>query len=289
MTHAGPRRRTATTQANRLKYAMDDVIIRNRCAYERIDHRFLPLVEAARDGMLACSGARARALYLQGSIARGEARVGLADLDMLVLLEGSPAADDNRCLADLAASLGAATVLVSRFDLETVDANALEPFRRFVLSSDSLCVYGADSLTRTEQLMGRLPLAQLVTPDPSVMLPDYLAWVEELATAAEDERRFASRIIGKDLLKLLRGVALLRGAPFEVDIAGMAAQFESYVPEAAEVAEHLFALYVDPTTDLVAIRRAASEAAVVLGGAPELSLLHDASDEGTGSPGDVNA
>jgi hypothetical protein len=268
---------------------MDDVIIRNRCAYGRIDHRFLPLVEAAREGVLACCGAQVRALHLQGSIARGEARVGHADLDMLALLDGLPAPDDNRCLAELAASLGAATVLVSRFDLEAVDANALEPFRRFVLSSDSLCVYGADSLTRAKRSMGRLSLAQLVTPDPAVMLPDYLAWVEELAAAAEEERRFASRIIGKDLLKLMRGVALLRGAPYEVDIAGMAAQIESYVPEAAEVAKHLFALYVDPTTDPEAIRRAASAAAVVLGSVPELSLLHDASEDGTGSPRNVNA
>ena len=257
---------------------MTEVLIHNECALERIDTQYRPLIEAAWEGMVACCGDRLREIRLQGSIARGDARTGLADLDMLALVDASSLEEENQCLAELATKLGAGTDLVSRFDLEAVDANALGPFRRFVLSSDSVCVRGVDTLTLPVQSMERTALAQLVTPDPSTMLPDYLAWAEELTSANEGERRFASRIIGKDLLKILRGVLLVRGAPYEVAIPRIAAQVSSVAPEAADIAGDLFALYSEPTTDVASIRRAATAAACFLDGCREVAFLRSAGD-----------
>lgn len=259
---------------------MNEVLIRNQCALERIDPRFVPLVEAARAGMVACCEGRLQELRLQGSIARGDAHVGLADLDMLALMHGSSLEEENCCLRELAARLGAGTDLVSRYDLEAIDANSLEPFRRFVLSSDSVCVQGADSVTIHVQSMERSALARLVTPAPTTMLPDYLAWTEELSNANDAERRFASRIIGKDFLKVLRGVLLLRGAPYQAAIPEIAAQVSSFAPDAVGIAERLFALYSEPTTDVDAIGLGANVAATFLTGCPELDLLHGASDVG---------
>ena len=259
---------------------MNEVLVRNQCALERIDLRFVPLVEAACAGMVACCGDRLQELRLQGSIARGDAQVGLADLDMLALMRGSSLEEENCCLKELAARLGAGTDLVSRFDLEAIDASALEPFRRFVLSSDSVCVHGGDSVTKHVQSMERSALARLVTPEPTTMLPDYLAWTEELSNANDAERRFASRIIGKDFLKVLRGVLLLRGAPYQVAIPAIAAQVSSYAPDAVGIADLLFALYSEPTTDVKAIGQGANVAATFLANCPELDLLHGARDVG---------
>jgi hypothetical protein len=203
---------------------------------------------------------------------------------MIALLDGPPVDRENRCLAELATSLGAGTQVVSRLDLEATDANTLAPFRRFVLSSDSLCVLGADSLTLPLQSMERRGLARLVTPDPATMLPDYLDWVEELATADDAERRFASRIIGKDLLKVLRGVVLLRGAPYEVAIPRLAAQIRHVVPDATEVAECLYALYANPTLNVDAIRLAVSEADMMVKRYPEIAVLHCAGGDRPDSP-----
>lgn len=191
---------------------MDDVIIRNHCAHEHIEPRFAPLVEAARAGMVACCGNRLRELRLQGSIARGDALVGHADLDMLALLDGPPTDGENRCLAALAETLGVETKVVPRFDLDAVSADTLEPFRRFVLSSDSLCIYGVDSLTQPVQSMARHVLARLVTPDPSTMLPDYLQWVDELAIAGDAVRRAVEDAI-----------ILLQSCP-ELDMLGSAGE-----------------------------------------------------------------
>lgn len=266
---------------------MDELVIRNCCATDRIDPRFLPVIDAARAGMLACCGGRVRELRLQGSIARGDARAGHADLDMIALLDGPPTPEEIRCVEALAASLGEAAALVSRCDLEVVDANLLEPFRRFVLSSDSLCLHGADSLTLPVQTVERLTLARLVTPDPAVMLPDYLAWVQELEDAGERDRLFASRIIGKDLLKVLRGVLLLRGAQYEVAIPRIAAQVALVLPGAVGVAEGLFALYAEPVADVGAIRRASTEAVSLVRACSELSRLHGAVDTNHASAEEV--
>lgn len=186
--------------------------------------------------MLRCLGRTVGELRRQGSIARGDARVGHADLDMMALLDGQPTTEQEECLAELAASLGAESHVVSRFDLEAVNANTLEPFRRFVLASDSLCVHGCDALTLPVQRVERLALARLVTPDPTTMLPDYLSWVDELEVADDAERRRASRVIGKDLLKVLRGVSLLDGAPYEVAIPRIAVHVSHVSPEAAAAA-----------------------------------------------------
>jgi hypothetical protein len=204
---------------------------------------------------------------------------------MIALLHGPPTTSESLCLARLAEALAAGTRVVSRFDLEAVDAETLEPFRRFVLSSDSLCIHGADSLTLPTQSMERLALARLVTPDPESMLPDYLLWAEDLASAEDAERRFASRIIGKDLLKVLRGVLLLRGAEYEVAIPRIAAQVSHVAPEMAEIAERLFALYAEPTTDLDAIRRAMADAVALLERCPEIAVLCGSGENCFASPG----
>lgn len=63
--------------------------------------------------------------------------------------------------------------------------------------------------------MDRRLLTRLVTPNSTEMFADYQAWGEELnTTSSADEVCFASRIIGKDLLKVLLGLILLCGAPY---------------------------------------------------------------------------
>ena len=121
------------------------------------------------------------------------------------------------------------------------------------------------------------------------MLPDYLAWADELTNAADDERRFASRIIGKDLLKVLRGVALLQGADYEASIPRIAAQVAQFVPVSAVVAAALLALYTEPSTKLDDIQRAATSAVTLLESCPEFALLLGTAGTGAGVPGEAQA
>ncbi|MFT4039323.1 MAG: nucleotidyltransferase domain-containing protein [Thermomicrobiales bacterium] len=250
-----------------------EVVIRNRCSLSRVDARLLPLIEAAGAGIAACCGECITAVRLQGSVARGEARPGHADLDMIALLDGPPAPAVEECVAALAARLGASTDLVTRCDLEVIDGRDLAPFRRFVLMTDSFCLSGEDGLTALEVTMDRAALASLVTPDPAVMLPDYLDWANDLAGASEDEIRFASRTIGKDALKILRGVVLLRGAPYEVATPDLAAQIPQYAPEHAPLAAALLAHYQRPTSDAAAVVGLAQAALAALSDNCELASI----------------
>jgi hypothetical protein len=90
----------------------------------------------------------------------------------------------------------------------------------------------------------------MVTPDMTTMLPNYRAWIAELGEAPNnDELHFASRIVGKVLLKALRNVTLLRGGTYEVAIARMHGRVARDAPEFAALGDRLFALYRRPSTE----------------------------------------
>jgi predicted nucleotidyltransferase len=236
--------------------ASSQVTITNRCATRHVNPAFWPVITATIAGSLQLAGSRVGEIRLQGSISRGDARVGHADLDMVVLMDASEAEADAPWM-ELVMQLSQAFPVVTRIDLDARPRTDLGAFQQFILASDSLNVYGQDRLTQAHQTMDRRALARLVTPNPAEMVADYQAWGEELtATSSADEVRFASRIIGKDLLKVLRGLALLRGAPYEVTIPQIASQITAWAPEFAPVAEQLLACYVAPSTDPQHVRHA---------------------------------
>lgn len=137
----------------------------------------------------------------------------------------------------------------------------LSAFQRFALSSDSLRVWGTDTLTHREQRIDRTELIRLVTPDLAALLPDYRAMVREAASeAADDLMHFYSRVVGKDLLKCLRAVASQRGAAYEVNIDRIHRQVAVYAPDLAPLADRLHGLYRAPTANPVPVLRALDEA-----------------------------
>lgn len=236
--------------------ASSQVTIGNRCATAHVNPAFWPVITATIAGSLQLAGSRVGEIRLQGSIARGDARVGQADLDLVVLVEASEPEADAPWM-ELATHLARAFPVITRIDLDAKPRTEVGAFQQFILASDSLHVYGQDRLTQAHQTMDRRALAHLVTPNPAEMVADYQAWGEELtATSFADEVRFASRIIGKDLLKVLRGLVLLRGAPYEVAIPQIATQTIEWAPEFALVAEQLLACYVAPSADPQYVRHA---------------------------------
>lgn len=231
------------------------VTVRNRCSIEHLagDHRLL--IEDAVASGTAAFGEGLAEIRVQGSIARGEARPGQSDIDLMLVLTSSPTADDQLQCAELSQRLATAHPVVSRVDLDVAWAGHLSEFQRFVLSSDSLSVHGTDALTRPVQRWDRRRLARLVTPDAGAMLDDYRAWADELVlTPDEAEVRFASRVVGKDFLKVLRGLALMRGSPYDVAMPAIRGRVVRMTPEFVPLADALFALYDMPSASPEVVR-----------------------------------
>jgi predicted nucleotidyltransferase len=251
--------------------------VRNRCDPERIDPRYAPLIDDAIAAYTRIFTDRIIDIRLQGSVARGEAVVGQSDIDFMAILSEEPRGDEVNHLREFAAALGRRYPIVSRVELDAGTLAGLSDFQRFALSSDSLSLYGQDHLTRRVQHVERTTLARLVTPDMAGLIRDYRAWVGELAEEPdEDALAFASRIIGKDLLKGLRYIALLRGGPYQVNIKAIHRRAAIDVPELTGLADRLLALYRMPVVEPAILLGVIDEAEASL-----LPAMRAAASEGT--------
>jgi predicted nucleotidyltransferase len=241
--------------------ANDGVSIHNNCTPTAITPAYCPLIEEAIAAYRSVFMSRVEEVRLMGSVARGEAIAGLSDIDFLAIVREQPTVAERAVLAQHAAALGQKYPTVSLVDLEASRLNDLYPTQRFILSSDSLSVYGDDRLTLREQTLHRDALIALVTPPLVQLLTDYGKGLARLEDGNAARLRFWSRVIGKDILKALRGVALRHGAAYERNIAAIAEQSLSYFPEHTTTIELIYTCYREPTADRATLLRALAEAA----------------------------
>jgi hypothetical protein len=197
-----------------------------------------------------------------GSVARGQAIAGESDIDFLALVRSAPQPATLEHLARREDALCGGYPVVGRVDLEVECLDGLSEFRRLVLSSDSLSVFGTDQLTRPHQYVDRAELARLVTPPAHALIRDYRAAIEVMD--ARDRLARYARVIGKDLLRCLRKEALLRGGAYEKNIGAIYEQVMESVPEHRPLAEALYALYREPRAAKEEVLRVLDEAAAHL-------------------------
>ena len=238
----------------------DMLRIKNSCTLEAIDAAYSPLIQAAIAAYHAVFPQEIEEIRLMGSVARGEAIPEVSDIDFLALVREEPSEDAQAALQYRAAALGRTFPIVSLVDLGISCRDNLHPTQHFILTSDSLAVAGIDRLTLREQLVTRDELIRLVTPSMSQLLPEYRVAVAQLAPDDVERLRFYSRIIGKDLLKCLRGIILRCGATYERNISAIAAQALAHFPEHAATITLLHRCYLAPTNDQTVLLEALTRA-----------------------------
>ena len=102
-----------------------DRTIEREGALDRVPVVFVPVVEAAREGVTRTFGARMHSAYLYGSIPRGTARPGVSDLDMLVALHVEPADADRIAATNLEAALNSSFPQISGVGIGLASAPSL--------------------------------------------------------------------------------------------------------------------------------------------------------------------
>ena len=237
------------------------MLVRNTCAWGKLDRRYLPLIEAVLAIYRALFGADLLNVRLLGSVARGEAIPGTSDIDFLALARRPPRPAELEHLARQELELRRTYPVVEGVDLEAEWLDTLSAFRRFVLSSDSLSLFGVDQLTRRRQYVDRAELARLVTPDWHALIGGYRACVVALDASERERLARYARVIGKDLLRCLRQVALLRGGPYDTSIEAIYEHVSALAPEHRSLAEALYGLYRRPDVDKQVVLRVLDEAA----------------------------
>ncbi len=218
--------------------------VRNTCSYACIDAAFRPLTQAAIRVYRDLFGDSLISVRLVGSVARADAIPCHSDLDLLALLQRQPDLRDAQRLGAQAVCLRLAYPVVSAVDLDVAWSEKLSAFQRFVLSSDSVSVFGDDGLTVPVQYVDRDVLVALVTPHGSELIADYRRSLARLAPGRDDAAiaRYA-RTISKDLLRCLRSAALSRGAPYVSSLEAIHAGIAQYLPDCRALAAALLDTY----------------------------------------------
>lgn len=243
----------------RFEPANATLTVHNRCDDVQIDARFRPLIAEVIAAYLEVFADGILDTRLQGTVVRGDAVVGQSDIDFMALIKLQPSDEARARLENRTGELGWRYPVVSRVELDAASLDSLTPFQHFVLSSDSLSIYGIDRLMCHRQRIDRIELAKLVTPHAVEMIPDYRELMRDVGDDM-DAAHFYGRIVAKDLLKCLRGPVLLRGGPYEVSVAGMYRQIAHYATELAGLADALLVLCRgapgDPASSLAALDEA---------------------------------
>jgi predicted nucleotidyltransferase len=224
------------------------VLVENLCSTEKIADIYLPIINDAIAAYQLVFCASILSIRLMGSVARGEVNPS-SDVDLIALLRISPSEAQMRWVAELEKELRQHHPFVSKIDLEGVAADDVVDFRRFVLATDSVVVFGSDVYSTGQQIWDRQRLAQLVTPDLADIVSSYRNALEQADDNDREVLHFYSRVVGKDILKCLRPIALLRGGRYERNTGNIYKQLLQYAPEQQAILSELHELYIHPSDD----------------------------------------
>ena len=217
--------------------------IQNRCAADRINPEFLPLIDEAVAALMTIFGCALIEIRLPGSIARGDAVVGQSDLDLVPLLEAPITAMQLTAIESVAREMSSKWPIVSRVDVEALPLKGLTRFQRFVLASDSISIFGPDHLTQPVLSMPRADLARLVAPDMERLIASYRELARDLLSQTDQaEIAYASKIIGKDMLRGTRAIVIYERGQYPVQIPEIRRQVAAAIPEFEDIVDQLFGL-----------------------------------------------
>lgn len=225
------------------------ITVRNLCSVEKIALPFRPIVDDAIKAYRDILAGSVCNILLLGSVPRGEAIIGQSDIDFMGVLKCAPSGDQRARLERRAHDLHETYPVVSKVDIDYVMAGDVSEFQKFVFSSDSINLYGDDTFSRSEQEIPVDFLVGLVTPDIKALLPDYTRHVKQVDEQDKQKLFQWSRWCGKDMIKCLRGEAILREGKYDRTINGAHNQLRRCFPEHAQLIDKLLVLYETPEPD----------------------------------------
>lgn len=126
------------------------ITVRNTCSIANLAPVYLPLIRTALATYRSIRASQLASVRLLSSVARNEAIAGRSEIDFMGLLTGPPSKIVRQALEEAAHRLGVAHPVVAKVELDVVDGGHLSEFQRFVLTGDSLRLYGSDNVREGE-------------------------------------------------------------------------------------------------------------------------------------------
>jgi hypothetical protein len=237
-----------------------EMSIANDCSSERVASDYAPIVDDAVGAYRRNLDELLLSVRLMGSVPRGEATMGVSDIDFVALTSMNSEADHRSMLEAESKRLTAKYSCVSRVDLEIEIKGRVTPVRDFIFRSDSICVWGDDTYIKTDTKMSNIALAKLVSPDFSKLLSGYRQRLKNPIQA--EELGQLCRSVGKDVLRCFRRFLILKFALYKRSAVDIRDQLVSYFPQEIDTFDRLLGIHEQPIKkreDLLDVLRGAAE------------------------------
>jgi hypothetical protein len=221
-----------------------DIIIPNECSIDKISSDCIPIVNAAIEAYRRVLDKLLVSIRLIGSVARGESVFGVSDIEFAGLVLMNPDAHQRDSIATDSRRLTRNYQCISVVDLKIEIKGRVEPQLEFILWTDSVCVWGADSYTSNEAKVSNVSLAKLTTPDFNSLIAGFRQRLR--GTLNTEELGQLGRLIGKEVLKCFRKYLVLRFGVYRKNISDICNQLLMYFPKYSETLSCLLRIYEQP-------------------------------------------
>jgi hypothetical protein len=237
-----------------------EISISNDCSREKVASDYAPIIDDAVGAYRRNLGKLLLSVRLMGSVPRGEATIGLSDIDFVALTSMNAEADNRSMLVAESKRLSAKYPCVGRVDLEIEIKGRVTTAREFIFRSDSICIWGDDTYRNTDIRMSNIALAKLITPDFDKLLSGYRQRLKNPIQA--EELGQLCRSVGKEVLKCFRRFLILKYALYKKGAIDIHDQLVSYFPQETDTFDRLLGIHEQPVQrreDLLDVLRSATE------------------------------
>ena len=234
-------------------FEMDEQgFILNKCTPKNIDTPWIELIEDIKDVFVGRFGEGLHGLYVRGSIARGEAIPYISDLDAFSVHTTVLDQDDEIWIRTLEIVLQDNYPQISAFDIrlfsyDDVLASPHMEGLRFIIKTQSLCIYGED-------------LAQILPKYKPGISGIMSAWGLNYAINRANEIFLAQEMSPSEIQtscrwmmsKLVRSgfeLVMEHDGRYTRDLVLASEAFSEYYPKKKMDMEHALRLAIYPTTD----------------------------------------
>jgi len=242
-----------------------NVIVPNECSLDKVSPDCMQIVNAAVESYRRDLDKLLVSIRLIGSVARGENVFGVSDIDFVGIVSMNPDAHQRDSIAADSQRLTRNHKCISVVDLEVEIKGRIQPQREFILRTDSICVWGADSYTSTETKLTNSSLAKLTTPDFNSVIAGFRQNLKGSLNA--EQLGHLGRLIGKGLLKCFRKYLILKFGVYRKSAADTCNQLLMYFPNKSDLFNYLLRIHEQPAErkeELLEILKMAKAAYMVL-------------------------
>lgn len=220
----------------------------NPASLEKVQERYLPVIEEVKQEYIKHFGANLHSIYLRGSVAKGEAIENVSDIDSFAIVSLKNAEIDTDWTSAFNQSLVASHPFITGVEIVVIPMGELEGCSgdKIMIKTQSICIYG-------ESISDALPLMK---PGKDIAqhvkgiereIEKTKAWLE--GSHAEEEIKQKCIWIMKRVLRSGFELVMEDLQKYTRDIYCCYHGFSEVYPEKKEAMYQVLELAVEPTLD----------------------------------------